>query len=118
MALYNKKFNIKYKSEIGAYIVYYELVSILYRLPVTPKEILFLAHVAYKGNTYSPKVRDSFIKEHGVSAAQVYNMISELKKYKLLVKEGSKISINTGLIIPKTDSLTRVSLNIDLNIGN
>lgn len=117
MSVYNKNFDIKYKSELGAYIVYYEIVAILYRLPITKKEILFLAYLGYKGNTYNAKIRDSFVKEHKMSQASIYNMILKLKKYKLLIKENKKTSINRSLIVP-ADNLTKMNFNISLSIEN
>lgn len=112
--IYIKKFNIKYNTELDIAVKYFTVVSTLYSLPITQKEILFLSYLTVKGGVFNTVIRNSFIQEHGISSAAIYNIISKLKKYKVLMKTDKQISVHPNL---KPDFSLTNSIALDIRIG-
>lgn len=77
-------------SQIELAIAYYSLIACLNKIHLTERELQLLAFTAVKGSITNPAVREEFCKTYSSSQATVNNMISKLKRMKLLVKDHKK----------------------------
>lgn len=84
--------------EIDVSIKYFSIISILNNLKLNNRQIELLAFVNIKG-TISPKTfRDEFVTLFNSSTNTLNNLISQLQRKKLLVKDDNgKIRINNSL---------------------
>lgn len=87
--------------------LYYSLLSLVGSMGLVEREVQFLAHIATGGD------RRDFVEKFGSSMASVNNLVSRLKKKRLLVKEGKKLKVNSlvGLDFNKPIIL-RVSIDV------
>ena len=74
-------------------ITYFRLLSAYNDIKISEAEIKLLAHISmYKGIVTGP-CKTSFIESNNSSMASVDNLISKLKKKKLVIKEDNTIMI-------------------------
>ena len=97
------------KAEADSYAVaerYYSILSAINDLHLTKREIQLIAFAAVKGNISYANIREEFCERYGSSGATINNLISKLKKMKLLVKDGSKAKVNPIILLDFTKPLT------------
>lgn len=73
---------------------YYSLLSAIGNSSLTEREIQLMAFTAIKGNISYAINREEFCALYKSSSPTINNIISKLKKLKLLVKDGGKIKVN------------------------
>jgi prefoldin subunit 5 len=93
-------------------VVYYTIISAFNSLRLTDREIQLLAYTNFRGTISSITAKNQFCNIYDTSLATVNNLISKLKKKKLLVKTGGKICVNHVLNINLKD---KAILHIKLN---
>ena len=83
-------------------------------MKLTQREIQLIAFAAIKGNMSYANIREEFCNKHNTSSPTINNIISKLKKAKVLVKDGTKVKVNPIIILPFTKDIT---LEINLTHG-
>jgi len=92
---------------------YYALLFLLNDIHVPDKEISLVAFSALNGSLTSPPIRSKFITLFNSSEGSVYNMMSNLQKKDILVKdEDRKIRVHPDILLPFNEN---VLLNILLS---
>lgn len=74
---------------------YYMILSAINDLGLTEREIQLIAFTAVKGNISYSNNRQEFCELYKSSPPTINNLISKLKKLGILVKDGTKIKVNS-----------------------
>lgn len=74
---------------------YYMILSAVNNLKLTEREIQLIAFTAVKGNISYSNNREEFCQIYKSSPPTINNLISKLKKTGILIKDGSKIKVNS-----------------------
>ncbi len=92
--------------DIDVGVKYFSIISIINNLKLNNRQIELLAFVNIKG-TISPKTfREEFVAQFKSSANTLNNLISQLQRKKLLVKDDNgKLRINSSLKVSLTDGI-------------
>ena len=85
------KKNKKDRSDIA--FTYFQLLSAFNNIKLSTTEIKLLAHVAVNRGIVSGSCKMSYVAKYGSSVANVDNLVSKLKKKKLLTK-GDTVILN------------------------
>lgn len=75
-------------------IVYYKVISVMYNLDLAEREAQLLAYTSRRGTISSITAKQEFVRIFDSSLATVNNMISKLRKRKLLIKKDRKVIVN------------------------
>ena len=86
-------------SQMEMAFVYYSVISSLNNLQLTTRQLQLLSFTAIRGSITNPAARKDFCQLYDTSQATIYNIISELRKYNLLVKEQNKIKVHPQLAL-------------------
>jgi len=78
---------------------YYSVLSVLNGFQLTEREVQLVAFTAIRGNMSYANIREDFCRKHNTSSATINNMISRLKKLKILIKEASKVKVAPVLVL-------------------
>lgn len=78
---------------------YYSIVSAMNDLHLTPREIELTAFTAVKGNISYASNRKEFCEKYNTTSATINNLVYELKKMGVLIKEGGKIKVNPIIVL-------------------
>jgi hypothetical protein len=90
---------------------YYSLLSTLNGLKLTEREIQLVAFTAIKGNISYANIREEFCVKYKSSAPTINNIISKLKKLGVLVKDGTKVKVNSVIVLNfENDIVLQISL--------
>lgn len=84
---------------------YYSLLSTVNDLKLTQREIQLIAFTAVNGNISYSSIREEFCKKFNSTSPTINNMISKLKKVKVLVKDGSKVKVNPVILLNFKDNI-------------
>jgi hypothetical protein len=93
---------------------YYSLLSTVNDLKLTTREIQLIAFAAVNGNISYSSIREEFCKKYNSTPPTINNMISKLKKVKVLVKDGSKVKVNPLIILNFKDNI-KLEIKIEHN---
>lgn len=93
---------------------YYTILSAVNNLHLTTREIQLIAFTAVKGNISYSNIRQEFCEMYKTTSPTINNIISKLKKIKVLVKDGTKVKVNNVIVLDFTKDLT---LEIKLTHG-
>lgn len=93
---------------------YYSILSAVNNLKLTQREIQLVAFTAIKGNISYANIRKEFCEKYNSTSPTINNIISKLKKIKVLVKDGTKTKVNPVIIL---DFNKDVTLQISLTHG-
>jgi hypothetical protein len=105
-----QKIERSYSEQDIAYI-YYSVISIVNKLGITDMELNLLAYTAIRGGITNPAAKKDFCETYKTSLAYINNMISKLRKKKLLIKRGSKIAITPVIALNfKNDVTLQIAL--------
>ncbi len=107
-------FKGKVKSKFELAVKYYTVLFALTDLRITKREIQLIAYTAINGNISYSTTREDFITTFKTSSATINNMVSKLKKKKILIKDGSKVKVQPQLILNFDNNL---KLNILISNG-
>lgn len=99
--------------DVNLAIYYYSLLFSFNKLNVTEREIQMVAFAAVKGNISYAEIREEFCKIYSSSNPTINNMVSKLKKMKVLIKDNGKIKVNPS-ICPKFGTADSIILQITL----
>lgn len=78
---------------------YYAILSAINSLHLTERELQLIAFTAIHGNMSYAYIREEFCKKYKTSNPTINNIISKLKKSKILVKESGKIKVNPKIVL-------------------
>jgi hypothetical protein len=84
---------------------YYSLLSTVNDLKLTTREIQLIAFAAVNGNISYSSIREEFCKKFNSTSPTINNMISKLKKVKVLVKDGTKVKVNPLILLNFKDNI-------------
>lgn len=73
---------------------YYSILSVVNDLKLTQREIQLVAFAAIRGNISYSTIREDFCEKFNTTSPTINNVVSKLKKVKVLVKDGTKIKVN------------------------
>jgi hypothetical protein len=93
---------------------YYSILSAINNLKLTQREIQLVAFTAIKGNISYANIRKEFCEKYNSTSPTINNIISKLKKIKVLVKDGTKTKVNPVIILDFNKDIT---LQISLTHG-
>lgn len=93
---------------------YYTILSAVNDIGLTKREIQLIAFTAIRGNISYSNIRQEFCEKYDSSSPTINNMISKLKRMGILVKDGSKVKVNSKIVL---DFEKDVVLQITLKHG-
>jgi len=93
---------------------YYTILSAVNNLHLTNREIQLIAFTAVKGNISYSNIRQEFCDIYKTTSPTINNIISKLKKIKVLVKDGTKVKVNNMIVL---DFAKDITLEIKLTHG-
>ena len=93
---------------------YYSLLSTVNDLKLTTREIQLIAFAAVNGNISYSSIREEFCKKFNSTSPTINNMISKLKKVRVLVKDGSKVKVNPLILLNFKDNI-KLEIKIEHN---
>lgn len=85
---------------------YYSVLSAINNLKLTQREIQLVAFTAIKGNISYANIRKEFCEKYDSTGPTINNIISKLKKIKVLIKDGTKVKVNPVIILPFDKDIT------------
>lgn len=88
---------------------YYSILSAMNDLKLTKREIQLVAFTAIKGNMSYSTNREEFCRLYNSSSPTINNIISKLKKLKILVKDASKIKVNPKILLPFDSNIVLIT---------
>lgn len=89
-----QKFKMSFKDNLEIAKKYYAIVSAANDLKLTEREIQLVAFTGVRGNMSYASIREDFCNQYNTSNPTINNIISKLKRKKVLVKDGDKIKVN------------------------
>ena len=85
---------------------YYSVLSTINNLKLTTREIQLVAFTAIHGNISYSNIREDFCKKYNSTSPTINNIISKLKRIGVFIKDGSKIKVNSVIILPFSNNIT------------
>lgn len=107
---------IDVKSQKEAAFLYYKMIFSLYDIHLAPMHLNLLVYTALYGTISTPPAREAFLKDfEGTSKASMGNIISQLQKRKLLIKDKNlKIRVRPDLDLSFKYDSYQVKINFNL----
>lgn len=96
----------KVEDDYGMAEKYYSLLSTINDLKLTQREVQLVAFTAVNGNISYASIREDFCKKFNSTSPTINNMISKLKKIRVLVKDGTKIKVNPVILLNFKENIT------------
>ena len=109
-----QKIGLKEKDSLSIANKYYSLLSAISDIKLTEREVQLVAFTAIRGNISYSNNREDFCTLYKSSPPTINNMISKLKKLKLLTKDGGKIKVAPRFLI---DFESNLSILINIQHG-
>lgn len=94
-----QRLNQSFPTSLAIAEKYYNLLSTLNNLKLTPREVELIAFSAIRGNMSYANFRKEFCESYGTSSATINNMISRLKRLGVFVKDGTKVKVNPAIVL-------------------
>lgn len=94
-----QKFKRVEKDVLSSAQRYYTILSAINDLHLTEREIQLVAFTAIRGNISYSNNREEFCQLYNSSSPTINNIISKLKKMKLLIKDGTKVKVNPAIVL-------------------
>lgn len=85
---------------------YYTILSAINNLKLTQRELQLIAFTAIRGNISYANIRKDFCEKYGTTNPSINNIISRLKKLGILVKDGSKVKVNSQILLNFENDIT------------
>ncbi len=102
----------KYSSNLEFAKAYYNFITQINNISITPTEMNLLCYCAVNGTISTPPVRDAFIEQYNVPKGSIYNIVSKLQKLKLMVKIQGKIRVNPAIQIDFNKMIYKINLTL------
>lgn len=109
-----QKLKKKEKSPLDIAMRYYSILSAVNDFNLTPREIQLVAFTAIKGNISYSTNKEEFCRLYNSSPPTINNIVSELKKLGIFVKEAGKIKVNPKILLNFENDIileTKISIN-------
>lgn len=100
------------KDDIELISKYYYIIAYVNNIHLTKREVELITFTNIKGNISYKENREEFCSLYGTSSATVYNMISKLKRMKILVNDKDKVKVHPSINL---DFKKGISLSIQLD---
>ena len=100
-----QKLKRKDDSSFSKAMRYYNILSAVNDLGLTKRELQLVAFTAIKGNISYASNRKEFCEKYNTTGASINNIVSKLKKMKVLVKDGSKVKVNPVITLDFTKEI-------------
>ena len=94
------------KDDIALAEKYYRILSSINDLKLTNREVQLIAFAAIKGNISYANIRQEFCTIYDSTSPAINNIISKLKRIGVFIKDGSKIKVNSVIILPFSNNIT------------
>lgn len=78
-------------------IAYFRIISALNDLHLSDREVQLLAFMAVRGTISNPAAREDFCKMYSTTKATVGNLLSRLRRAKLIFSEGKRVKLLPAL---------------------
>jgi hypothetical protein len=78
---------------------YYSVLSAVNDLKLTQREIQLVAFTAIKGNMSYANFREEFCERYATTSPTINNIISKLKRKRVLVKINGKVKVNPVIVV-------------------
>lgn len=101
-----QKLLLKVEDDYAMAEKYYSILSTVNNLKLTQREIQLVAFAAIRGNISYSSVREDFCRKFNSTSPTINNMISKLKKLRVLVKDGTKVKVNPVILLNFKDNVT------------
>ena len=101
-----QKFLRKVEDDYAMAEKYYSILSTINDLKLTQREVQLVAFTAIRGNISYSSIREDFCKKYNSTSPTINNIISKLKRIGVFVKDGSKIKVNSVIILPFSNNIT------------
>lgn len=101
-----QKLKKPFKNEFERAEMYYNIISVLNNLKLTEREIQLVAFTAIKGNISYANIREEFCTKYNTTSPTINNIISKLKKMKILIKDGTKVKVNPAIVLKFENNVT------------
>ena len=88
-----------YKHNLELAERYYIIISAINDLRLTEREIQLISFIAVNGSISYATVKEDFCKIYSTSPPTINNIISKLKRGKVLVKDKGKIKVNPLILL-------------------
>lgn len=85
---------------------YYTILSAINNLKLTQRELQLISFTAIRGNISYANIRKDFCEKYGTTNPSINNIISRLKKLGILVKDGSKVKVNSQILLNFENDIT------------
>jgi hypothetical protein len=93
---------------------YYATLLVLNNISLSQREIELLAFTAVRGTISSSSAKDEFVRQFGSSVDTINNIISKLRKLRLLIKNNGKTRINPSIALDFTKKNYIFQLNFKI----
>lgn len=91
---------------------YYSLLATVNDIALTKREIQLTAFTAIHGSISYVNNRQQFVKNYKTSEATIANLICNLKKLNIMIKEGGKIKVNPNIVLDFNNPL-KLEINLE-----
>jgi len=91
---------------------YYSLLATVNDISLTKREIQLIAFIAIHGSISYVNNRQQFVTKYKTSEATINNLICNLKKLNIIIKEGGKIKINPNILLDFNNTL-KLEINLE-----
>jgi len=106
-----QKINLSEKESLSIAQRYYSLLSAISNTKLTTREIQLVAFISLKGNIHYSSNREEFCTMYKSSPQSINNMVSKLRRVKILIKETGKTNINPQFLLDfNNDIILQISL--------
>lgn len=85
---------------------YYTILSAINNLKLTQRELQLISFTAIRGNISYANIRKDFCEKYGTTNPSINNIISRMKKLGILVKDGSKVKVNSQILLNFENDIT------------
>jgi len=90
---------------------YYSILSAINGLDLTSRQLQLIAFIAVKGTISYDSNKKEFCSLYNSSPATINNIVFELKKKKILIKDSAKIKVNPQILLNfNEDIILQISL--------
>jgi hypothetical protein len=96
---------------------YYQILFILNGIKLTERELQLIAFTAVKGNISYKSIREEFCASFKSSLPTMNNIISKLKRLKIMVKDGTKVKVNPVILLDFQNKDVVLQANLKLDAG-
>ena len=79
---------------------YYSIIAAVNNIKLTKRELQLVAFTAVRGNISYANAKQEFCERYGSTGPSINNIVSKLKRMKLLVRDGIKVKVNPVILLP------------------